>query len=470
MSMFLKLLAYLRIVILRRTSPGQQGLYVGVEEPDGKWTTGTRHGRTRAENMELLESHCTTRYEELEEQQTAGDEVTVRRRKKKFVFNAVKMLLFNHTDITHQRNDTLSSAVQLLNKAILQSTDPDGLRVEFPLRREKKTRSGRGEMMEVAEQRGGVTEKEETPPREANSNGKHTDNSVASCPAEATPEVAMETEQSKDVPVTPQKPGPVVVQANNKNPATEKLEKVRKWSITTYKCTRQALSEKLGRGSRTVDLDLEPRLELLKDDRLRYENVTKLAQTLANQLTQFTVTQKTLGDAFTELSLKTPTLHVEFGVNAEAQRFLSKSGETLTAAINGFTSDMNTLVNKTIEDTMISAKQYEAARIEYDAYRVDLEELNLGPRDAVTLPKLELAQKDFQNQRERYERIRDALSVKVKLLQENKVKVLHNQLWLLHSAVAAHSLSCQSFLEQNIQQATEHLNNPSVDSPSWLES
>lgn len=78
----------------------------------------------------------------------------------------------------------------------------------------------------------------------------------------------------------------------------------------SLQCTRQALSEKLGRGSRTVDLDLEPRLELLKDDRERYENVTKLAQTLTNQLAQFTVTQKTLGDAFSELSLKTPKLHV----------------------------------------------------------------------------------------------------------------------------------------------------------------
>lgn len=330
--------------------------------------------------------------------------------------------------------------------------------------------------MEVEEQRGGVvtasgdvTEKDETPSTEVNSNCNHTDNGGTSCPAEATPEVAMETGQSKDLPVTPQKPGTVVVQVNNKNPASEKLERVRKWSITTYKCTRQSLSEKLGRGSRTVDLDLEPRLELLKDDRQRYDNITKLAQTLANQLAQFTVTQKTLGDAFTELSLKTPTLHVEFGVNAEAQKFVSKSGETLTAAINDFTSNMDTLISKTIEDTMINAKQYEAARIEYDAYRVDLEELNLGPRDAVTLPKLELAQRDFQNQRERYERTRDALSVKVKLLQENKVKVLHNQLWLLHSAVVAHSLSCQSFLEKNIQQAAEHLNNPSVDAPSWLE-
>lgn len=147
-----------------------------------------------------------------------------------------------------------------------------------------------------------------------------------------------------ELPGTPQKPGsgPVVVQGSNKNAASEKMERVRKWSITTYKvrraliwtavnqtiwsitisrinssslslslqCTRQALSEKLGRGSRTVDLDLEPRLELLKDDRQRYDHVTKLAQTLANQLAQFTDTQKTLGDAFSDLSLKTPTLHV----------------------------------------------------------------------------------------------------------------------------------------------------------------
>lgn len=52
---------------------------------------------------------------------------------------------------------------------------------------------------------------------------------------------------------------------------------------------------------------------------------------------------------------------------------------------------------------------------------MDLEELNLGPRDTCTLPKLEQAQKDFQSQRERYQKIRDDLSVKVKLLEDNKV-------------------------------------------------
>lgn len=137
-------------------------------------------------------------------------------------------------------------------------------------------------------------------------------------------------------------------------------------------------------------------------------------------------------------------------MNAEAQKHLSKSTEALSAAVGAFTADMNTLVNKTMEDTMINAKQYEAvrwvsepnrtppsicfdvldrllirvtsSRIEYDAYRVDLEELNMEPRDADTLPKLEDAQKNFQAQRDRYQKVRDDLSVKVKLLEENRVR------------------------------------------------
>lgn len=62
-------------------------------------------------------------------------------------------------------------------------------------------------------------------------------------------------------------------------------------------------------------------------------------------------------------------------------------------------------------------------RIEYDAYRTDLEELNLGPRDANTLPKIELSQQQFQIHREKYEKMRNDVSVKLKFLEENKVGV-----------------------------------------------
>ncbi|KAG2466309.1 ARFP1 protein, partial [Polypterus senegalus] len=215
--------------------------------------------------------------------------------------------------------------------------------------------------------------------------------------------------------------GAVVVADELKNPAIEKLELVRKWSINTYKCTRQILSEKLGRGSRTVDLELEAQIDILRDNKRKYEHVVKLAQTLSNQLYQMVQTQRQLGDAFADLSLKSLELHEEFGYNAETQKLLSKNGETLLGAINFFIASVKTLVDKTIEDTMVNIKQYEAARVEYDAYRTDLEELNLGPRDATTLPKIEQSQQIFQVHREKYEKMRNDVSIKLKFLEENKV-------------------------------------------------
>ncbi|KAJ8335681.1 hypothetical protein SKAU_G00390230 [Synaphobranchus kaupii] len=265
------------------------------------------------------------------------------------------------------------------------------------------------------------------------------------------------------------KGGAVVLADDMKNPAMEKLELVRKWSINTYKCTRQILSEKLGRGSRTVDLELEAQIEILRDNKRKYEHVVKLAQTLATQLFQMVHTQRQLGDAFADLSLKSPELHEEFGFNADTQKLLSKNGETLLGAINFFIASVNTLVDKTIEDTLINIKQYEASRIEYDAYRTDLEELNLGPRDANTVPKIEVSQQMFQIHREKYEKMRNDVSIKLKFLEENKVKVLHNQLILFHNAIAAYYAGNQQQLEQTLKQFHIKLKMPGGDRPSWLE-
>ncbi|XP_056135464.1 arfaptin-1 isoform X2 [Lampris incognitus] len=263
--------------------------------------------------------------------------------------------------------------------------------------------------------------------------------------------------------------GAMVIADEFKSPAMEKLDLVRKWSINTYKCTKQILSEKWGRGSRTVDLELEAQIEVLRDNKRKYEHVVKLAQTLANQLSQMMQTQRQLGDAFADLSLKSPELHEEFSFNADTQKLLSKNGETLLGAINFFISSVNTLVDKTIEDTMINIKQYESSRVEYDAYRTDLEELNLGPRDASTMPKMEQSQQQFQIHREKYEKMRNDVAIKLKFLEENKVKVLHNQLILFHNAIAAYYAGNQQQLEQTLKQFHIKLKMPGGDAPSWLE-
>ncbi|NXF40135.1 ARFP2 protein, partial [Nyctibius bracteatus] len=90
--------------------------------------------------------------------------------------------------------------------------------------------------------------------------------------------------------------------------AVEKLDIVRKWGINTYKCTKQLLSERFGRGSRTVDLELETQIELLRETKRKYESVLQLARALTHHLYSLVQTQHALGDAFADLSQKSPEL------------------------------------------------------------------------------------------------------------------------------------------------------------------
>nr|XP_033804660.1 arfaptin-2 isoform X3 [Geotrypetes seraphini] len=251
--------------------------------------------------------------------------------------------------------------------------------------------------------------------------------------------------------------------------AIEKFDVVKKWGINTYKCTKQMISERFGRGSRTVDLELETQIELLRDTKRKYESVLQLARSLTNHFYNLVQTQRALGDAFSDLSQKSPELQEEFGYNAETQKLLCKNGETLLGAVNFFVSSINTLVNKTMEDTLMTVKLYETARLEYDAYRTDLEELNLCPRDATTLSRIELAQQNFHTHKEKYEKLRGDVAIKLKFLEENKIKVMHKQLLLFHNAISAYFAGNQQQLEQTLKQFNIKLKTPGSDKPSWLE-
>ncbi|XP_074917979.1 arfaptin-2 isoform X4 [Chelonoidis abingdonii] len=251
--------------------------------------------------------------------------------------------------------------------------------------------------------------------------------------------------------------------------AVEKFDIVKKWGINTYKCTKQLISERFGRGSRTVDLELETQIELLRDTKRKYECVLQLARALTHHFYSLVQTQHALGDAFSDLSQKSPELQEEFGCNAETQKLLCKNGETLLGAVNFFVSSINTLVNKTMEDTLMTVKQYETARLEYDAYRTDLEELSMGPRDASTLCRLDAAQSHFQSHKGKYEKLRADVAIKLKFLEENKIKVMHKQLLLFHNAVSAYFAGNQQQLAQTLRQFNIKLKTPGAEKPSWLE-
>lgn len=224
--------------------------------------------------------------------------------------------------------------------------------------------------------------------------------------------------------------------------------------------------EKLGKSSRTVDTELESQIECLRDTQKKYANVLRLARGLTNHFYNVVQTQHALGEAFSELAQKSPELQEEFMYNSETQRNLTKNGETLLGALNFFTSSVSTLCNKTMEDTMQSVKQYEAARIEYDAYRSDLETMT-GRGDGTV--DLEDAQAGYERHRQHFMKLRAEVAVKLKFLDENRIKVMHKQLLLFHNAVSAYFSGNQAALDATLKQFNIKVKTQSSMITSWIE-
>lgn len=134
-----------------------------------------------------------------------------------------------------------------------------------------------------------------------------------------------------------------------------------------------------------------------------------------------------MSDAFSDLANRSPELQEEFLYNSDSQKNLVKNGEVLIQALNFFVSSVNTLCNKTIEDTIITVKHYETARIEYDAYRSDLEFYAAAPKTDVNQSKQRETQSVFEKQKQEFEKLRSDVQIKLKFLDENRVSLFSLQ-------------------------------------------
>ena len=220
----------------------------------------------------------------------------------------------------------------------------------------------------------------------------------------------------------------------------QKIDHLKKWSISTYKCTRQYLSEKFGKGTKTVDTEIETQIQVLRETQLRYISLLKLARQMMQHFQNMVQTQKNLGDSLADLGMKSPELQDEFTYNADAQKTLVKNGEILLGALQFFTSNLTTLCHKTMDDSIVTVKAYEAARIEYDAYRTDMEAVLSAPRTQATAARAEDTRLEYEQQKQRFDRLRNDLAIKLKFLEENKVSCLVHGCLTLHPL---HSQKCQ---------------------------
>lgn len=65
-------------------------------------------------------------------------------------------------------------------------------------------------------------------------------------------------------------------------------------------------------------------------------------------------------------------------------------------------------------------------RVEYDAYRTDLEALQSMPRDSSSGQKVEDAQKRYQAHKDKFDKLRADVMVKMQFLDENRVSIGKN--------------------------------------------
>jgi len=249
---------------------------------------------------------------------------------------------------------------------------------------------------------------------------------------------------------------------------SNKLENIKNWTISTYKCSRQSLYEKLGKTNRTVDSELEGQIESLRDTQRKYGNILRLARALTSHFYHVVQTQSSLGDCFSDLAHKSPELQEEFLYNAETQRNLTKNGQQLLAALNFFVSSINTIVNKTMEDSIMTVKQYEVSRVEYDAYRSDLDYYREAPKTDVNQMKLGETEASFNAKKTEFEKLRSDVQIKLKFLDENRVKVMQKQLLLFHNAVSAYFSGNQTSLEATMKQFAIKVKSPNSQPPSWV--
>lgn len=83
-------------------------------------------------------------------------------------------------------------------------------------------------------------------------------------------------------------------------------------------------------------------------------------------------------------------------------------------ALNYFISTLDTLCNKTIDDTINTIRFYEISRLEYDACRTEIQFIQIDSQ-------LNEKQQEFQKYKEKYEKLKCDVSIKLKFLEENQV-------------------------------------------------
>ncbi|ESO05369.1 hypothetical protein HELRODRAFT_171761 [Helobdella robusta] len=178
--------------------------------------------------------------------------------------------------------------------------------------------------------------------------------------------------------------------------------------------------ESLGYSNKTVDEDVERLISSLMTSKQQCEKLITKAQNISRALLHLSEASKDFGMFLSETSLKQLVDYKEeMACTGECFRYMNKNTSLLEGVLNMFISNMSTLSSKALGDALLSVRQYDSCRIEYDAYRTEYERTTKMVN--VSEEKVKLAKMRFDECTQKFNRSRDDIIVKIKMVEDNKI-------------------------------------------------
>lgn len=131
---------------------------------------------------------------------------------------------------------------------------------------------------------------------------------------------------------------------------------------------------------------------------------------------------------------------------------IAQESNSVQLSLQRFTNAIETLVDKTISDSLSSSNRLQTTRLEFDAIRHELDELqrkSIGP-----VSDIKLLHK-FGSIKDQYQKNREELLVKLQLLDENRVRVLKNNLETFDLSQNQFFSHCHQIVDQANQQLNQ---------------
>jgi len=249
--------------------------------------------------------------------------------------------------------------------------------------------------------------------------------------------------------------------------AIELAEKVATEAAKTFRVTKQIVGERYGQATRTIDQEVQEKMQDMLHRRKKYTKLHTLADSLTKDYAKFAQSQLNFGECLKDVGVNTPELHDMLIHIGDTQSRIAQESQQMQLSLSRFSCGIQTLVEKTMQDSQQSSARLQQIRLEYDAIRQDLESQRHRNMGGVAVEM----QHKFQQIQDNYAKGREELLVKLQLLDENRVRVLKDNSLALDQATANYAMACEKIVdpvERARQEEAKHMNQNDT-TPAYLQ-